>query len=163
MHIDLKRTGVSVLQLALILLAGCATIHGNTAQAGDKAGDTVQAADRLEQQADAFASDARQEASDNHAMSTYAQHAQDFAHQAHDFRQAVATASDQEVTFAFHSLWHSYHDLRDDVSSAHDRADFKPAKEAFAAVQRDVKEKYAYADGTLLTSGGYQFDPYYND
>lgn len=52
--------------------------------------------------------------------------------------------------------------LSDDVSSAHDRADFKPAMEAFAEVQRDVKNKYAYADSSLLTSGGYQFDPYYN-
>jgi hypothetical protein len=95
-------------------------------------------------------------------VSAYAQHAQDFADRAHDFRQAVATAGDQDVVLAFHSLWRSYRALSDEVSSANDRADFKPAMEAFAEVQRDVKNKYAYADSSLLTSGGYQFDPYYN-
>jgi hypothetical protein len=154
MRFGLKNLVVAVFQLALIPLASCATTQG---------GVTVQAAtDRLERQADAFASDARREASLNHRMSAYAQHAHDFADRAHDFRQAVATAGDQEVVFAFHSLWRSYHALSDDVSSAQDRADFKPAREAFAEVQRDVSNKYAYADGSLLTSGGYQFDPYYN-
>jgi hypothetical protein len=153
MRLGLKKIVIAVLQLALILLASCATTtHGVT----------VQAVDRLERQADAFASDARREASLNHRMSAYAQHAQDFADRAHDFRQAVATAGDQDVVLAFHSLWRSYRALSDDVSSAHDRADFKPAMEAFAEVQRDVKNKYAYADSSLLTSGGYQFDPYYN-
>jgi outer membrane murein-binding lipoprotein Lpp len=154
MHFGLKTIVVAVLQLALILLAGCATTPTH--------GATVQAVDTLERQADAFASDAHREASLNHQMSAYAQHAQDFANQAHDFRQAVATAGDQDVVLAFHSLWHSYHALSDAVSSAHGGAEFKPAMEAFAEVQRDVKNKYAYADSSLLTSGGYQFDPYYN-
>jgi hypothetical protein len=154
MRFGLKKIAIAVLQLAPILLASCATTTTH--------GVTVQAVDRLERQADAFASDARREASLNHRMSAYAQHAQDFADRAHDFRQAVATAGDQDVVLAFHSLWHSYRALSDDVRSAHDRADFKPAMEAFAEVQRDVKNKYASADSSLLTSGGYQFDPYYN-
>jgi hypothetical protein len=154
MHFGLKRIVVAVLQLGLILLAGCATTTTH--------GDTVQAVNGLERAADAFASDARHEVSLNHRMGAYAQHAQTFADQAHNFRQAVATAGDQDVVLAFHSLWHSYRALSDDVSSAHDRADFKPAMEAFAEVQRDVKNKYASADSSLLTSGGYQFDPYYN-
>jgi hypothetical protein len=156
MHFSFKRLVVAVLQLLIapILLASCATTTTH--------GDTVQAVDRLEREAEAFASDARREASLNHRMSAYAQHAQDFADRAHDFRQAVATAGDQDVVLAFHSLWRSYRALSDDVSSAHDRADFKPAMEAFAEVQRDVKNKYAYADESLWTTGGYQHDQYYN-
>jgi hypothetical protein len=153
MHFVLKRKiVVAIFQLALIPLASCATTHGAP----------LQAANRLEQQADTFASDVRREASLNQGMSAYAQHAQDFAEQAHDFSHAVATAAgDHDVVYAFHSLWRSYHTLSDDVRSAQDRADFKPAMAAFAEVKQDVTNRYAGSDGSLLTSGGYQYDPYY--
>jgi hypothetical protein len=140
---------VAAFGLALVPVASFAATYGHTAQA----------AQMLERQADAFASDARGEAS----PADYARRAQDFAAQAHDFSQSVGKASDRDVVLAFQSLWRSYHDLSGDVRSADDRAHFKPVSAAFAEVQLDVKNRYADADGSLLTSGGYVFDPYYNN
>jgi len=154
MHLPLeKMTGwkkivVAAFQLALLPLASCATTHGLTAPA----------ADTLERQADAFATDVRGEAS----PTDYTRRAQDFADQAHDFSQSVGKAGDQDVVLAFQSLWRSYHALSGDVRSANDRAHFKPVTAAFAEVQLDVKNRYGYADGSLWSSGGYVFDPYYN-
>jgi hypothetical protein len=143
-----KKIVVAAFQLALVPVASSATTYGHTAQA----------AHILERQADAFAADTRGEA----GPADYARRAQDFADQAHDFSQSVGKAGDRDVVLAFHSLWRSYQALSGDVRSANDGAHFKPVTAAFAEVQLDVKNGYGDADGSLLASGGYVFDPYYN-
>jgi hypothetical protein len=146
---------IAALCLGFVPLASCATTQGRM----------IRAADRLERNAEAFDSATRYEADPTQSAPGDFRGAREFVEQAHDFRQTVDTAGDQEVVFAFEHLWRSYHALRDQIDRLHSRqarAHLKSVTEAFVDVQRIVKNGYSYADGALYSSGGYQFDPYYN-
>jgi hypothetical protein len=141
--------------LAVVLVAGCETMHTRTARAADK----------LEQRIDAFSASACYQSSAACASPQEFAAARWFADQVQEFRETCENGGDQEVVLAFQQLWRSYHALRDEVYRLRDRqllVDFKPVTQAFVDVQRDVKNGYSYADPTLYASGGYVFDPYYN-
>jgi hypothetical protein len=145
---------IATLWLVLVPLSSCATTQDRM----------IRAADRLARTADAFDSNTR-ELDPTHSGTGYFWSAREFVGRAHDFRQTVDTAGDQEVILAFEHLWRSYHALRDEVDrlrSRHARAALSSVTEAFVDVQRIVKNGYSYADTALYASGGYQFDPYYN-
>lgn len=145
---------IATLWLVLVPLGSCATTQDRM----------IRAADRLARTAEAFDSNTR-ELDPTHSGTGYFGGAREFVEQAHDFRQTVDTAGDQEVILAFEQLWRSYHALRDEVDrlrSRQARAGLNSVTEAFVDVQRIVKNGYSYADSALYASGGYQFDPYYN-
>jgi hypothetical protein len=139
--------------VALVLLAGCATVHSGTATA----------ADQLVQSADAFAAGSCFEP--NAVLSTQPAACR-FTDQARAFRLSLdGQGGDQAVVLAFQGLWRSYRALRDEtyhLSDSDARARLKPVTEAFVAVQRHVITGYSHADPTLYASGGYTLDPYYN-
>jgi hypothetical protein len=146
---------VAISWLAVVLVAGCETTHTRTARAADK----------LEQRIEAFDAGACYQSSAACSSPQEFAAARWFAGQVREFRETCENGGDQEVVFAFQSLWRRYHALRDEVYRLRDRrleVDFKPVTQAFVDVQRDVKNGYSYADPTLYSSGGYVFDPYYN-
>lgn|GEM_PF-1436635 len=126
-------------------------------------------AETLERNAVAFASDTHYEpaASDlttgPESVERGFPGAQDFAYQAEEFRKTVQDrAGDRKIMLAYERLWRGYHTLSDQVERSENRqakVDFKPVSQAFGAVQNGMQ---AYADPSLLSRGGYQFDPYYN-
>jgi hypothetical protein len=137
--------------LALLLLAGCTTVHTGT----------VRAADTLVQSADALAAGNCFEP--NGVLSSDPAACR-FADQAHAFRLTLDSKGDQEVVLAFQRLWRSYRALRDDTSLRDEdaRTRLQPVTDAFIGVQRQVISGYSHADPTLYASGGYVLDPYYN-
>ena len=141
--------------MALVLLAGCATTQTRPAAA----------AERLERSAEAFVAGTCYEPNAGCSPNRYLPAARAFADQAMRFEQTLRGAGDQEVVLAFERLWRSYHTLRDEVGRSRDRQariQLKPVTRTFIDVQREVKNRYSYADPTLYASGGYMFDPYYN-
>jgi hypothetical protein len=132
----------------LILLCGCLSTRTRM----------IQATDRLEDSASAFAT----HAADRSSKSTdYFEQARAFADQTREFRQTVGSAGDLQVIQSFHELWRGYHALRDHVRGS-DSRHLKPVNEAFVDVQLIAKNGYSYADPTVYALGGYLLDPYYN-
>ena len=149
------RSVVIAIGLSVALLAGCTTTQTRT----------VNAAERLERSAEAFAAATCHEPSAGCSTNRYLPAARAFADQARRFEQTLQSAGDQEVVLAFERLWRSYHSLRDEVDRSRDRqarAELRPVTRTFIDVQRYVKNGYSYADPTVYASGGYTFDPYYN-
>ena len=140
---------------AVLVLGGCATAPTRTEEAAEK----------LEQRANAFAAAACYESDVFCSSSPQVAATHWLADQAQEFRHTCENGTDQQVVFAFQRLWSRYHVLRDEVFRARDRqllVDFKAVTRAFVGVQLHVKNEFAYADPTLLGSGAYVFDPYYN-
>jgi hypothetical protein len=143
-RIIVRSSVIATAAWVLVALAGCATTRSNT----------LTAAGRLQQSADAFDSDTRGEFPDSAA----------FADQAHYFRQTVDQAGDREVISVYEELWRRYHALRDEVNhsdSREARVALKPVTRAFRTVVTDM-QGFADADPALLARGGFQFDPYYD-
>jgi hypothetical protein len=144
-----------VLAATVVLAAGCTVTRTRTATA----------ADELERSADALAARGCYEYVPECSATGYWQAARALADQAHEFRQTLDSAGDQDIVLAFKRLWHSYHTLRDEIYRLQDRQlrmDLIPTTHAFVDVQRHVETGYSHADPTIYASGGYTFDPYYN-
>ena len=124
-----KRIGLTILSLAAVSLAGCATTGGNL----------TSSADRLERSAVELQRDARDDGS-----SGYYRDAQQFATEAHDFRRTLddRRADRDDLQDAWRDLSGRYHALRDEVERTHDRdaqLDFKPVTEAYLDVEREMR------------------------
>jgi hypothetical protein len=146
---------IAIMCSTTVLLAGCVTTHTRTASA----------ADELERSAESFAAHTCYDLNAACSRGQQIPGALAFAERAHEFRQTLDTAGDQDVVSAYKRLWRSYHTLRDDVYRLHDgqlQADLKPLTRAFVDVQRNVKTGYSYADPALYAAGAYTFNPYYN-
>ena len=131
------------------LLAGCTTTHARASRA----------ADGLEHSVEVFTARACYEP--NPACLA----ARGLAEQTHEFRQTLDTAGDAEVVSAFKRVWRGYQALRGEIDRSGDRQfrpDLKPITQAFIEVQRNVRNRYSYADPALYANGAYVFDPYYN-
>lgn len=138
-----------------VVLSGCETTQAQTARA----------ADRLEHRADAFAVRTCHEPNATCPSSQQLPAARSFSDQAREFREMLHNAGDQDVVFAFQSLWRSHRALRDEVRDLPDRQiqdEFKRVTQAFVDVQLRVRNGYSHADPTVYASGGYLLDPYYN-
>jgi hypothetical protein len=144
------RTGVIFpLGVLVILLAGCTTTQGGTSAA----------ADGLERSVDVLIAQHCYER--NRVCSA----AEEFAQATHEFRRTLDTAGDAGVVSAFKRLWRGYQTLRGEIYGSADRqlrAELKPTTQAFIGVQRNVKNRYSYADPALYANGAYFLDPYYN-
>lgn len=127
------RVGWLTAALMALALAGCATTHG----------DLNSSADRLDQNAQAFAEDSA-EAPRGYSESTgYEEDARDFADRAHEFRRTVENegGDDSDVRASFDELSRSYHALRDDVQRSDDRDarhDLRPVTQAYLDVEDDM-------------------------
>lgn len=140
-----KSTALLLTGALLTALAGCATTHGRLSSS----------ADRLEENAHAFATDSRYSASSEDRSSELAHDAHELADSSHEFRRAINDrhADDRDVKDAFDQVSHDYHSLRDDVDhsdSPDARADLRPVTQAYLDVERDM-EGYSghgrYAEG----------------
>lgn len=146
---------IAAFGLAGVVLAGCTTTRIGTATG----------AERLERSAETFVAYACYEQNGGCATNRYLPAARSFANQTQVFDQTLRDANAQEVVLAYKRLWRSYHTLRNEVYRSRDRqarADLKPVTRAFVHVELLVKNGYSYADPTVLASGGYTLDPYYN-
>jgi hypothetical protein len=146
---------MATLAAAVVLAAGCSMTRTRTAGAADK----------LERSADALAAHGCYGSVPACSASGYLPAARAFADQAHEFRQSLDSAGDQDIVLEFKRLWQSYHTLRDEIYRLDDhqlRRDLLPTAHAFVDVQRHVETGYSHADPTVYASGGYTFDPYYN-
>ena len=113
--------------------AGCATTHGQLSRS----------ADRLEQDSDALASNARTASSD-YTTSDYARDARELADRSEDFRRTVNDRSSQErdVQDAFARVSSSYHALRGDVDRSSDeeaRADLRPVTQDYLDLEGQMQ------------------------
>lgn len=141
--------------VALAAIQGCASTQSRTAAA----------ADRLGQEAEAFAAATCNDRMPSCSTNRTARSAQELSEQVHEFRRALDRGSDQDVVFAFKHLWSSYHTLlhqTDTPGNVQMRTELGRLKLAFTDVQRHVKTGYSHADPDLYASGGYLLDPYYN-
>jgi hypothetical protein len=149
------RSVLIAMGMAVVLLAGCATPRTRTEKAAQK----------LERSADGFIAATCYEPNAACSTNPYLPAAREFADQAQRFGQTVQGAGDPEVVLAYKRLWRSYHTLRNEVDRSRDRqarAELEPVTRTFIDVRGHVKNGYSYADPTLLASGGFTFDPYYN-
>lgn len=132
--------------LLLTSLAGCATTHGRL----------TSSADRLEENAHAFASDSRYSSSSDERDTGMTHDAHELADSAREFRQTVndRDAGDRDVKDSFDRLSRDYHALRDDVDhsdSREAREDLRPVTQAYLDVERDMEgysghDRYAEGD-----------------
>jgi hypothetical protein len=122
----------------LVLLAACATTHGNL----------TTSADRLERSSDALSRRAP-------SYSSFSTDARELADEAHDFRLTVTDrrADDRDVKDAFEKLSRDYHAVRDGVDRANDRQasiDLRPVTEAYLDIERAMggypSDRYAERD-----------------
>ncbi len=140
---------IIALSALVALLAGCTTTHARASRA----------ADGLEHSVEVFTARACYEPN----PACFA--ARGFAEQTHEFRQTLDTVGDAEVVSAFKRVWRGYQALRGEIYRSDDRQfrpDLKPITQAFIDVQRNVRNRYSYADPALYANGAYFFDPYYN-
>ena len=135
------RSSVLLLSMAVV---GCTTVHSRM----------MKSADILGSNASAFA---------GHAGGNIPR-AIEFAGETRFFIATVDHGGDREVISAYERLWDEFHALREDVGRSNGpgaQIDFKPVRQAFANVARNVSG-YSDADGSIYARGGFQHDPYYD-
>jgi hypothetical protein len=128
------RAGWLTASLMAVALAGCATTRH---------GGLDRSADRLDQNAQAFAQDAGAAPHGYSENRGYAEDARDFADRAHEFHRTVEqeSADDRDVKASFDELSRSYHSLRDEVEHSDDeqaRHDLQPVTQAYLDVEDDM-------------------------
>lgn len=122
---------------AVALAGGCATTRH---------GGLDRSADRLDQNAQAFAQDAGEAPHGYSENRGYTEDARDFADRAHEFHRAVEDADNRDednadLKASFDELSRSYHSLRDDVEHSDDeeaRHDLQPVTQAYLDVEDDM-------------------------
>lgn len=119
--------------LMAVALTGCATTHGGLHSS----------ADRLDQNAQAFAEDSADAPRGYSENTGYTEDARDFAERAHEFHRTVDEegADSDDVKAAFGALSRSYHALRDDVERSDDRdarRDLHPVTQAYLDVEDEM-------------------------
>lgn len=140
------RAGWLTAALMAVSLAGCATTpHGGLDHS----------ANRLDENAQAFAQDAQEAPRGYDQNSDYTEDSRDFAERAHDFRRTVEDpgSDKRDVRASFDELSRSYHTLRDDVQhsdSDEARHDLQPVTAAYLDVEDDMggagPTRYSEAD-----------------
>lgn len=127
------KVGWLTASLAAMGLAGCATTHGGLNSS----------ADRLDNNAQAFAQDAADAPRGYSENTSYTEDARDFADRAHEFHRTVENEGrdSSDVKASFDELSRSYHALRDDVERSGDRdarRDLQPVTQAYLDVEDDM-------------------------
>jgi hypothetical protein len=142
-----RNIAAAVAWSGFMIIAGCATTHGNL----------TSSADRLEHNADALARNAR-----DGSIGSYSRDARELAGQAHTFRRTVQDrrADDPDVKSAFEELSRDYHNLRDGVDRSDSReaqVDLRPVTEAYLDVEREMG---GYPDSHRYARDGDTHDRY---
>jgi hypothetical protein len=127
------RVGWLTAALMAMGLTGCATTHGGLNSS----------ADRLDNNAQAFAQDSAEAPRGYSENTGYTEDARDFADRAHEFRRAVEEegGDNRDVRASFDELSRSYHALRDDVERSGDRDarhELEPVTQAYLDVEDDM-------------------------
>lgn len=120
--------------MAMALAGGCATTRH---------GGLDRSADRLDQNAQAFAQDAEEAPHGYSENRGYTEDARDFADRAHEFHRTVENegTDNSDVKASFDELSRSYHSLRDDVERSDDedaRHNLRPVTQAYLDVEDDM-------------------------
>lgn len=128
------RSGWLTASLMAVALAGCATTRH---------GGLDRSADRLDQNAHAFAQDAEEAPHRYSEHAGYTEDARDFADRAHEFHRTIEDESgdDRDVKASFDKLSRSYHSLRDDVEHSGDdeaRHNLQPVTQAYLDVEDEM-------------------------
>ncbi|MGH8201868.1 MAG: hypothetical protein ACREVO_16145 [Steroidobacteraceae bacterium] len=140
------RAGWLTAAFIAVSLAGCATTpHGGLDHS----------ANRLDDNAQAFAENAQEAPRGYDENADYTGEARDFADRAHEFRRTVEDpgADKRDVRESFDELSRSYHTLRDDVQHSDSdvaRHDLQPVTTAYLDVEDDMggagPSRYSEAD-----------------
>ena len=128
------RSGWLTASLMAVALAGCATTRH---------GGLDRSADRLDQNAHAFAQDAEEAPHRYSEHAGYTEDARDFADRAHEFHRTVEDegGDNRNVRASFDDLSRSYHALRDEVERSGDRDarhDLQPVTQAYLDVEDEM-------------------------